>query len=125
MAINIIIFHKTKLVTKVSLYVRWRKVGNIYIRYSDKRSAQIALFHLADDPVIQLKNARNLKDKIPPQPNNSFNEMKSTDDIDAPNVRQEKNKVEDDSASTISADLSMVEMKAIEDAILNNSTLLE
>ena len=101
------------------------KVGNVYIRYSDKRSAQIALFHLADDPVIQLKNARNLKDKIPPQQNKSLNDTKSMDDIDTPNVRLERSNVEDDSASTISADLSTLEMKAIEDAILNNSTLLE
>ena len=100
-------------------------LGNIYIRYSDKRSAQLALFHLANDPVIQLKNARNLKDKVPPQQNKNIKETKCVNNRDSPKLRQESSNTEDDSASTVSADLSMSEMKAIEDAIINNSTLLD
>ena len=101
------------------------KVGNVYIRYSDKRSAQLALFHLADDHVIQLKNARNLKDKIPPQQYKNMIDTKNNVKTDSLNGKIETSNAEDDSASTVSADLSMLEMKAIEDAILNNSTLLE
>ena len=100
-------------------------LGNIYIRYSDKRSAQLALFHLANDPVIQLKNARNLKDKVTPQQNKNIKETKSVINKDTSKLTQESPNTEDDSDSITSADLSMLEMKAIEESIINNSSLID
>ena len=100
------------------------KLGNIYIRYSEKRSAQLALFYLASDRVFQLKNARNLKDKVP-QTNKTPNDIKTVKKIDIPKVQKPAPNTEDDSASTASGDLSMLEMKTIEDAIMSNSFLLD
>ena len=112
------------------------KLGNIYIRYSEKRSAQLALFYLATDRVIQLRNARNLKDKVPPTNKNPNDiktvnkiDIKTVEKLDIPKLQQSASNTEDDSASTASGDqeedLSMLEMQTIEDAIMSNSFLLD
>ena len=96
------------------------RVGNVYIRYSEKHSAQLALFHLANDPLIQLRNARNLKENNNIKVPRIIKHM-----IDSSKVGKDHSTTEDDSASTTSADLSMMEMKTIEDAIMSQSILLD
>ena len=101
------------------------KLGNVYIRYSDKRSAQLALFHLANDPVIQLKNARNLKEKISPEQYKNMRDSTSRDNFNTSKSRLESSNPDEESDSTVSLDLSKLEMKVIEDAILNDSIQLD
>ena len=106
------------------------QVGNIYVRYAEKLSAQLALFHLAHDPLIHLRNARNMKDRIVTANNkmsNAYN-LEQTKEFDTPKKEKQNSSTEeeeDDMGSTGSADLSMFEIEAIENAIKSNSIILD
>ena len=100
------------------------KLGNIYVRYSEKRSAQLALFHLGNDPLIHLKNARNLKEKGPPA-NTNTGGSPTVKKVCVSKGGSDHSNAGDDSASTASADLSMLEMKMIENAFISDLSLLD